>query len=87
MGLFTPKYPPSDTPGAENGPQKRRSRSQAAYDRMYAVRDAAEAIKREQTGAWLDGKRPPGDPCADHDAAYAMAEQMVPEAPKRRRWL
>ncbi|MFF1684615.1 hypothetical protein [Streptomyces sp. NPDC058254] len=86
MGLFTPKYPKSDTPGATSGPQKRRSRSQETFDRMYAVRDSAEAIKREQTQVWLDGKRPIGDPVADHDAAYGMAEQMVPEPPERRRW-
>ncbi|MBV2358137.1 hypothetical protein KUM39_27980, partial [Streptomyces sp. J2-1] len=76
MGLFTPKYPTSDTPGAGNGSRKRRSPRQEAYGRMYAVRDAAEAIKREQANAWLDGKRPIGDPAADHDAAYSMVEQI-----------
>lgn len=86
MGLFAPKYPKSDTPGATNGKPERRSRSQERHDRRYAVRDAAEAIKEEQTKAWLDGKRPLGDPQADHEAAYAMAEQMVPEPPKRRGW-
>ena len=61
-----------------------RQTSRERIVRAYAVSDAAEAIKREQTQAWLDGERPIGDPVADHDAAYAMAEQMTP-APKRRR--
>jgi hypothetical protein len=60
------------------------SRSQERIARAYAVRDSAEAIKREQTQAAFDGKRPIGNPVGDHDAAYAMAEQLTPQ-PKRRR--
>ncbi|WP_114034981.1 hypothetical protein [Streptomyces sp. SDr-06] len=49
MGLFTPKYPKSDTPGAD--PQRRESRA----DRKH--RESRERVDAAMKQSWQDAER------------------------------
>lgn len=76
MGLFTPKYPKSDTPGATNTPAKRESRA-ARKDREFHEfheKRRADNFKRlhreskERTAQfWEDYERVNGPGSVDHN--------------------
>jgi hypothetical protein len=51
MGLFTPKYPKSDTPGATSAPAKRESRA----DRKH--REQRERIDTAMQEGWKNAER------------------------------
>jgi hypothetical protein len=51
MGLFTPKYPKSDTPGADVQPQRRESR---ADRKQREYRGRVDAAMKE---GWRDAER------------------------------
>lgn len=51
MGLFTPKYPKSDTPGADLQPRRRESRA----DRKQ--RETSERVDAALKQGWQDAER------------------------------
>lgn len=74
MGLFTPKYPKSDTPGATGTPAPRESRAarkdRERHQRIRAVmdqgrKDAIRASKERSAAFWRDYERRNGPGSVD----------------------